>query len=254
MLRSGRDHCLRTLAQAPAPTTRLVCLPHSGGTAAVYRAWAAGLPPAVELLAAQYPGHGDRFGEPLSAEVRALSSELASELLRLRPLPTVLFGHSLGALVAYETALTLSALGRPPSGLLASSCPPPGTVSRVLAGTLSDGELWSLTHSLGGADPAMADDAELAEALLPVLRADITAHEHYRPESPATPLSCPVRCYHGVQDPLVDGASLAGWASVTTGPFSLLERDGHHFHPFQDTERLLTDILAFLDTDSLTRS
>jgi surfactin synthase thioesterase subunit len=216
--------------------------------------WATGLPSAIELLAAQYPGHGDRYSEPLSTEVRALSSELASELLRLRPLPTVLFGHSLGALVAYETALTLSALGCPPSGLLVSSCPPPGTVGRVLAETLSDRELWSLTRSLGRGDPVVADDAELAEALLPALRADITAHEHYRPESPATPLSCPVRCYHGAQDPLVDGALLADWASVTTGPFSLLEREGHHFHPFQYTERLLTDILAFLDTDPMTRS
>lgn len=254
MLRSGRDHCLRTLAQAPAPTARLVCLPHSGGTTADYGPWVTALPSAVELLAAQYPGHGDRFGEPLSVEVRALSSELASELLHLRPLPTVLFGHSLGALVAYETALTLSSLNCPPSGLLASSCPPPGTAGRVLAGPLSDGELWSLTRSLGRADFAVADDPELAQALLPVLRADITAHEHYQPESPATPLSCPVRCYHGAQDPLVDGALLAGWASVTTGPFSLLERDGHHFHPFQDAEGLLTDILAFLDTDSMTRS
>ncbi|GAA1926079.1 thioesterase II family protein [Streptantibioticus ferralitis] len=258
MLRTRRDHCLRTLAQAPAPTARLVCLPHSGGTMVGYGTWATGLPPTIELLAAQYPGHGDRFSEPLSADVRALSSELASELLRLRPLPTVLFGHSLGALVAYETALTLSALGRPPSGLLASSCPPPGTAGRVCAELLSDGELWSLICSLGDVDAAVADDSELAEALLPVLRADITAHEHYRPEPGAIPLSCPVRCYHGVHDPLVDGDVLAGWASVTTGPFSLLEREGHHFHPFQDAEPLLADVVAALDTaldtDSLTRS
>jgi surfactin synthase thioesterase subunit len=254
MLRTRRDHCLRTLAQAPAPTVRLVCLPHSGGTAAAYSAWAAGLPPTVELLAAQYPGHGDRFGEPLSADVRALGSELSSELLRLRPLPTVLFGHSLGALVAYETALTLSALRCPPSGLLVSSCPPPGTAVRMRTGLLSDNELWALIRSLGGVDLAVAHDAELAEALLPVLRADITAHERYRPEPRTVPLPCPVRCYHGIQDPLVDGSLLPNWAACTAGPFSLIEREGHHFHPFQDAERLLTDIVAFINTDSLTRS
>ncbi|MGW2422081.1 thioesterase II family protein [Streptomyces sp. NPDC001709] len=258
MLRTRRDQCLRTLAQAPAPIARIVCLPHSGGTTAGYDAWAGELLPAVELLAAQYPGHGDRFGEPLSTHVRALSAELSSELLRLPPLPTVLFGHSLGALVAYETALTLSALDRTPCGLLVSSCPAPGVEGRVRAGLLSDGELWSLICSLDGIDPAVADQPELVEALLPVLRADITAHEDYRPEPRVVPLSCPVRCYHGMQDPLVDTALLTGWASVTTGPFSMLEREGHHFHPFQNAEDLLTDITAFLDTalptDSLTRS
>jgi surfactin synthase thioesterase subunit len=212
----------------------------------------------VELLAVQYPGHGDRFGEPLSADVRALSSELSSELLRLPPLPTVLFGHSLGALVAYETSLTLDTLGRGPLGLLTSSCPPPGAVGQVRAGQLSDGELWHLIGSLGGVDPDIADEPELMDVLLPVLRTDITAHEEYRPEPGTTPLPCPVRCYHGISDPLVDAVLLAGWASVTTGPFSLLERKGHHFHLFQNAEDLLADITAFLDTalhpDSLTRS
>ncbi|MFE1199498.1 thioesterase II family protein [Streptomyces olivaceoviridis] len=258
MLRTRRDHCLRTLVNAPAPIARLVCFPHSGGTATGYRAWAAATPRTVELLAAQYPGHGDRFGEPLSTDVRALSAELSSELLRLPPLPTLLFGHSLGALVAYETALTLGTLGRAPRGLLASSCPAPGAKVSVQAGLLSDDELWSLIGSLGGIDPAVADQPELVEVQLPVLRADITAHEEYRPEPGATRLSCPIRCYHGVQDPLVDAALLAGWASVTTGPFSLLEREGHHFHPFQNAAHLLTDITAFLDTalhlDSLKRS
>ncbi|GHH10548.1 thioesterase II family protein [Streptomyces rubradiris] len=258
MLPARRDHCLRTLVQASAPTARIVCLPHSGGTAAGYGAWAAGVPAGVELLAAQYPGHGDRFGEPLSTDVRTLGAELASALLRLPPLPTVLFGHSLGALVAYETALTLGTLGRAPSGLLVSSCPAPGTRGRIRARGVSDGELWSLIRSLGGIDPAVADEPELVEVLLPVLRADITAHEEYRPEPATTPLSCPLRCYHGIRDPLVDTTLLSGWASVTTGPFSLREREGHHFHPFQDAEHLLADITAFLDTalhpDSLTRS
>lgn len=258
MLRTRRDHCLRTLVQAPTPIARIVCLPHSGGTAAGYGAWAAGIPATVELLAAQYPGHGDRFAEPLSTDVRALSSELSSELLRLPPLPTVLFGHSLGALVAYETALTLGTLGRAPRGLLASSCPAPGAQGRIRARGLSDGELWSLIGSLGGIDPAVAHEPELVEVLLPVLRADITAHEGYRPEPGAAPLSCPVRCYHGIRDPLVDATLLAGWASVTTGSFSLLEREGHHFHPFQNAEHLLADITGFLDStlhpDSLTRS
>lgn len=258
MPRTRRDHCLRTLAQASAPIARVVCLPHSGGTTAGYEAWAAGLPPGVELLAGQYPGHGDRFDEPLSTDVRALSSELSSELLRLKPLPTVLFGHSLGALVAYETALTLRTLDRAPCGLLASSCPAPGAHGRVRAGLLSDDELWSLISSLGGIDPVVAREPALVEALLPVLRTDITAHEDYRPEPGAVSLSCPVRCYHGTLDPLVDTTLLTGWASVTTGPFSLLEREGDHFHPFQSAEHLLADITAFLDTalhtDSLTRS
>ncbi|WP_416873236.1 thioesterase II family protein [Kitasatospora sp. SC0581] len=247
MLRTRRDHCLRTLVRAPAATARLVCLPHSGGSAAGYGPWSTALPPTVELLAVQYPGHGDRFGEPPSTDVRALSAELASELLRLPPLPTVLFGHSLGALVGYETAVTLGTLGRPPAGLLASSCPPPGRAGRIRAGGLSDEVLWSLIRSLGGIDPDLPEEPEVAEAVLPVLRADLTAHEQYRVEPRTAPLACPVRCHHGTLDPLVDRALVAEWAAVTTGPFSLLEREGHHFHLFQHPEGVLADLAAFLD-------
>ncbi|MFI1378413.1 thioesterase II family protein [Embleya sp. NPDC020886] len=260
-----RNYCLRTLTDAPVtpaapqPVARLVCLPHSGGTAAAYAPWAASLRPDIELLAVQYPGHGDRFGEPAPDDVRTLSAELDAELSRLDPLPTFLFGHSLGALVAYESALALAADGRPLHGLLVSGCLPPSRQGGGRTHLCPDEELWSVVCRMGGVDPEIADNPDLAQVLLPVLRADITAHERYRPAARATPLRCPVRCHHGAQDPLVDGTGLAGWDAVGTGTFSLLERPGGHFHPFRDPAGLVAEILAFIDaaldfSDSRTRS
>jgi pyochelin biosynthetic protein PchC len=225
------------LSDAPSPIARLVCLPYSGGNAESYGAWDTALLPAVEVLAAQYPGHGDRYREPPLTDVRAMSAEIVAELRQLPGLPTVLFGHSLGAVVAYETATAF-----PVSGLLVSSCPPPGVAARTPG---SDAELWSEICRLGGVDTELVANTELAESVLPLLRADITAHERYRPDPGAAALSCPVRCYHGANDPLI-GADLTAWASVTTGPFNVVERPGHHFHAFRTAEPLLADILAFL--------
>src|ERR1044071_8182627 len=95
---------VRSLVAGSDPTVRLVCFPHSGGSATAFGDGAAAIPPDVELVAVQYLGRGDRLVDPLVADVVAMAGHVAEELLRLPSRDHVLFGHSLGAVVAYETA------------------------------------------------------------------------------------------------------------------------------------------------------
>jgi pyochelin biosynthetic protein PchC len=234
---------IRTLAAVRDPATRLVCLPHSGGSAFAFRDWATVLPPGVELVAVQYPGRGDRFGESLVDDVTRLAGCTVRELLKLPRCDQVLFGHSLGAMVAYETAVQLRDAGREPAKLCVSACMPPGHMANRDVHLASDDEFWDSLYALGGIDPVIAEYAELREMLLPVLRSDIRTHATYQPRSGTEPLSCPVRCYHGDGDPLVEETRLRGWAEVTTGEFTLTVRPGGHFHVATDVAGLFSEIL-----------
>lgn len=248
MPRTRNWSSFRSLNSVEKPAVRLVCFPHSGGPAAVFASWARGMRSDVHLIAAQYPGHGDCFGQEPLKDVREITACIAKELTFLEPLPCVLLGHSLGALVAYETANALCGMRRMPLGLFVSGCRSPAQAGGGGAHLLSDHELWDEICRLGGVDRGAADNKELAAAVLPALRSDITAHECYRPQPGATPLPCPVRCYRGTADPLVSRAAAAGWSAVTADSFDLVELNGGHFHLFNDSEFLIKDILAFIDS------
>ncbi|MFF0886931.1 thioesterase II family protein [Streptomyces sp. NPDC003456] len=223
---------------------RVVCFPHSGGSGTAFGGWAAAMPPGVSLMAVQYPGRGDRFGEPPVDDVAAMADCVAAELQRMPPGEHLLFGHSLGALVAYETALLLRDAGEEPRALCVSAALPPGRMTDRDIHRAPDDEFWTTLCALGGIEPAIAGNAELRDLLLPVLRSDLRAHATYRPRPGTRPLTCPVRCYHGEGDPLVDQGRLAGWAAVTTGGFTGAVRPGGHFHVTADSAQLVADVLS----------
>src|SRR4051794_36920377 len=96
----------------PDARRRLFCLPHAGGGAAAFRRWADGMAAAVEVVAVQPPGRETRFREPPFTDWRSLVVSLADALPADRPF--ALFGHSLGALLAFELARELRRRGGPP--------------------------------------------------------------------------------------------------------------------------------------------
>lgn len=243
MSRRREQGWIRTLATTHAPAVRLVSFPHSGGSTNAFADWATVMPPGVELVAVQYPGRGDRFAEQLVDDVAELAGRVVAELVQLPCRDHVLFGHSLGALVAYETAMLLRDMGTEPRRLCVSACLPPGHMNNRDVHLAPDDEFWTTLCALGGIDPAIAGNPELRELLTPTLRSDLRAHANYRPSSGTRPLSCPVSCYHGVGDPLVDEARLTEWAGVTSGGFTLRSRPGGHFHVAIDVAGLVSEIL-----------
>src|SRR3546814_4467064 len=87
----------------PAAELRLFCFPHAGGAASSYFAWAGALE-AVDVLAVQPPGREGRLAEPLIADMTTLLDRLVAAIEPQLDRPFVFFGHSMGALVAFETA------------------------------------------------------------------------------------------------------------------------------------------------------
>ncbi|HEY7485959.1 MAG TPA: alpha/beta fold hydrolase [Streptosporangiaceae bacterium] len=232
---------LKRLSGPSAPRHRLVCLPYAGGAARIFRGWPARLPQDVEVLAAEPPGHGTRIAEPPIADMRALVAPLAGELSPDREY--VLYGHSMGALVAYELGRELRRRhGTGPTALLVSGrdapelpAPPPHLHD------LPDAELTEALERFGGTPASVLQTPDLMELFLPVIRADLTVAETYRPTA-EPPLGCPVRVYSGGSDPLVTDAGLDAWRAESDGDFRLRRFDGDHFFLAAREDALLNAI------------
>jgi len=219
----------------PAARLRLLLLPHAGGSAATYRSWATALPEWVEPIGVELPGHGGRRGETPGTAVGAVTTALAGELAGTPPGELVLFGHSMGGLLAFETARRVrERTGVPPAGLLISGfdapwAPRPG---RLRLPAPDDPRLLERLAGLGGVPSAVLADPALCELLLPPLRADLKLLRRYAPR-PDEPLDCPVRVYRGTSDPLTSAAGMRAWRRESADFGERNFRGGHFYFQYE---------------------
>lgn len=227
----------------PDARARLFCLPYAGAGASVYRGWPAQLPPDVELCAVQLPGREGRHDEPLFTDVRALAGAVCEGIAALCDRPFVVFGHSLGALLAYEAALLLERAGGPSPALLVVS----GHRAPHLPRThppihhLPDAEFIDELRRLNGTPSEVFDHPELLALVLPPLRADLRMAETYVAPPPA-PLACPILAVGSTGDDRVSEAAMDAWRIVTAGPFTAAMLPGDHFY-LKSHGGLLLDLL-----------
>jgi medium-chain acyl-[acyl-carrier-protein] hydrolase len=209
---------------------RLFCFPHAGAGPAQFVGWADGMGPDIDVAGVCLPGREQRINESPIRRMDPLVARLATEIgPYLRP-PYALFGHSLGAQVAFALAHHMERLGRGPAHLFVSSARAPHVPSgEPPAHTLDDESLLAHTRALDGLPAEVLAQRDLIQLTLPALRADFELSETYRPE-PTTTVRCPITALGGAHDRSVPVAALRCWKDLTTGPYGVIELPGGHFY------------------------
>lgn len=230
---------------------RLFCFPYAGSGASIYRAWPDALRNAAEVWPVHLPGRERRLSDPPAETVQGLAIQTAKGIAEHLDRPFVLFGHSMGALICYEVALTLRRFGlREPDALFVSGYGGPHLPdTRSPIHTLPDSAFKDAVAALNGTPQDVIESVELMELLLPLLRADFKLVETYENRSDA-PLDLPIFVYSGRDDRDTPQEALDGWSHCTRRPVSIKLFDGGHFYLHDHAMALTNQIRR--DLQSLT--
>lgn len=236
---------LTPLNSASAARAAVVCLPFGGGSSSFYRPWAARFPADVQLCAVDLPGRAARYAEPLLTHAEAV----VEALLHLPDLsvPSVLFGHSLGAMLAYEWACALQQAGRRmPVHLVVSGRSAPHTVrARAPIHALSDADFLAEARRYQGLPDEVLAHQELVDLFLPILRADFAITERYRHRL-RPPLRIPLSILGGEHDPMIEPSELVRWSELTTATSRVEIFAGGHFYLAEHRDALVDRLLSLL--------
>jgi medium-chain acyl-[acyl-carrier-protein] hydrolase len=233
----------------PLAKVRLFCFPFAGGGASAYRVWGQQMPDFVEVCPIQLTGREERCMEPPHRRMETLTEVLVEQIQRCRDLPFAFYGHSMGALIAFELARTLRRREAPgPLALLLGAYQAPHLPPlRPGAHRLPKAEFIAELERFRGTPPEVLANQELVDFLLPVMRADFELCDGYRAAEEA-PLDCPLVLYGGAQDDSVSQQQLENWRVHTRRSFALHMLPGHHLFLQSHRPLLLRSLSLKLQT------
>lgn len=242
---------VRCFHPAPERPVQLVCFPHAGGSASFYFPVSAQLQTTAEVFAVQYPGRQDRRRETSPGDLHTLADQVHGALrdsLRGHR-PTVFFGHSMGATLAFEVARRHEAQGGRIAHLFASGRRAPSRVRDEHVHRLSDEQVVEELQLLAGTDTALLGDDEILRMILPAIRSDYEAIETYRC-TPGATVAAPITVLTGDSDPKTSRDEAESWRDHTSGPFDLHVRPGGHFFLGSDAPAIIAMLRTVLTASS----
>lgn len=232
----------------PPGKVRLYCVPHAGGGASAFRPWI-GAVPGVAVCPLQPPAREARFRDEPIRTMDKLAGEIADVMLDSADGPYAVYGHSLGALTAFEAVREIRRRGgQAPVHLFVSGCTAPQVRDSLLPNVhdASDEEVVALLRRLGGTPESLLDDPALLGLILPAIRADLEVKETYRYTSEA-PLDLPLTVLDADDDPRAGAAGTAAWREQAAGEFALHTVGQGHFAVFEQariTHKYLLEALT----------
>ena len=217
---------------------RLLCFPYAAGTASLFYSWQAHFPADIQICPVELPARAGRINDPMPASVAGLVDQFLEEAPPYFDRPFSLFGHSLGALIAFELARVMKDRRMPsPVRLFASACQAPQVFrSERPIHHLPDPEFIEALREIDGTPDEVLAHQELLGVLLPMLRADFRLADTYK-YIPGGQLTCAITAVGGSEDESISRGDLVAWHSQTTGPFNLwMVRGTHFFLRFQGSK------------------
>ena len=227
--------------QKPKPEAklRLFCFPYAGGNTSIFRNWHEFLPDFVEVIAIRTPGRENRLNEQPISSLPLLVNEIEKNIQPLLTKPFVFFGHSNGALTCFELARLLQRKKSVmPNGVILSAKSPPHRVNhKKHISQLPDNEFLIELAALKGTPPALLQNQELMELLMPMLRADFALSETFVYQDDIQ-LSCPAVLLYGSTD-TISLEEINAWGDLIQRSPQVREITGGHFFIDEQREQLL---------------
>ncbi|MGA5130202.1 thioesterase II family protein [Streptomyces olivoreticuli] len=241
---------VRRFHPAPEGSVRLVCLPHAGGSAPFYFPMSQALSPAVDVLCLQYPGRQERRLDPGIENIPDYADAIAAELKPWLDVPTAFFGHSMGAVLAYEVALRLEReTGTGPVAVFASGRRAPSRYRDENVHRRDDDGIVKEMQLLSGTDARVLGNEEILRMVLPAIRSDYTAIETYRSE-PGASLRAPITVFTGDDDPRTSLEEAEAWRAHTASDFDIHVFPGGHFFLANHSQKIIEIVSAKLSAAS----
>ncbi|WP_222598408.1 thioesterase II family protein [Lentzea tibetensis] len=236
---------LTSFADVSDPACELVCFPHAGGGSSVFQTWHQHTD-SLRVSAVRLPGRESRLREPAIADLGDLVDALVVGLGKVFSKPYAFYGHSMGALVAYELCRKLRALGLPlPQGLFVAGMDAPQQLDLDRAHDLPRDELVAWLIGVNGLDPEVLEYPALIDLMLPTIRADLAVVEDYH-HVQQPPLPVPIHVLRGRGDVQVTVSGSSGWAALTSEGCRVTDFDGDHFFVEHNEQRIVSLIEADL--------
>ncbi|MFD8316238.1 alpha/beta fold hydrolase [Kitasatospora purpeofusca] len=229
-----------------APAARLFLLHHAGGSHLLYRGWAELFPGDWELCLLEAPGRGSLQGLPLIDDCEQLVDYFHAAIAPLLDRPFGFFGHSMGALIAYQlTHRLLREREALPAWLGVSAYGAPGgAASGSSPHLMADDELRAWLRSGGGSPPQLLDNDDVWRKFAPVFRADFKLVDTWAAPRSPEPLPVPLTAFAGRGDTLIGEDRLLAWQALATDFRGLERYDGGHFYLLEQPQQLAAAITA----------
>lgn len=221
----------------PLAKFNLFCFHHAGGAASHFSDWQRHLPATIQVNAIQLPGRDHRYGESFYNSVSQIVDKLLTFEDVFREKPFVLFGHSLGAIIAFELTKTMQKKGLSPMALIVSgrSAPALAHLQEPIHHLPDELFIKQLILRYGGLRSDVLQSAELMSLLLPRIRADVAMAESWKYEK-TLKINCPLFVFGGDNDVSVSEDDLSGWQLESENKIRIFRFSGDHF--FIETDKI----------------
>lgn len=239
---AARSRWMRNFHPSPTARIRLVCFPHAGGSASYYFPMSAALAPEFDVFGVQYPGRQDRYSEPFIETIDELADQAHAALSAVPDAPLAFFGHSMGAVLAFEVARRCEAAGdRKVLTVFASGSRAPSRYGDERQAK-TDTDLVRVMRELGGTDPRVLENPDLLATFLPAFGNDYRALQDYR-RGTDVGISAPVVVMTATDDPKTSVDDARAWHGHTTGGGEVHTFAGGHFYLEKQPQKVV-DVVA----------
>jgi medium-chain acyl-[acyl-carrier-protein] hydrolase len=230
------------LSKTPQSEVQLICFPFAGSGASLFYPWVHSLSPKFEIWAFQAPGHEELVDQELINDLVKMKEYILQKILPILKPPFILFGHSLGAVLAYELTKELQSKNLIPATLIVSGRQPPHLKSKKASiSHLKNEDFINEVFQFNGTPQELLASNEFLEMAIPILRADFQLAENYQVQIQEK-IKCPIKVLGSTHDQWIDVHEITQWSDATENSCEIAIFEGDHFH-LKQNPKVITSYL-----------